>query len=1036
MKIPDSIRRGLGRRVRRVQMRVLRPWYARQLTRAGIVDIEYYQAQTGLKFRTARQVAKHYLASAALDDYSIHPLLEPNLLGGRRPRSAKDPAVRIATERIFSPHPLFDPVQARRALNLAPNTRVGQVWLKWVRSATEDTAVPVPPTEPPITWGQLRRLLIEGATQWREARGRWRTFGYPVQELPAGSVIPWSADRGTGPLVSVILATWNRAHLLREAIDSVLAQSYRNLELIVVDDGSSDDTAAIVAGVMSFDSRVRLISLPRSGVSAARNAGLEAALGEYVAFIDSDNTWNVDFLTDTVGTMTARKWKVAHAALQVSRRGKTNYRATDGDFHALLMGNFIDMNVLLAATETARAAVGFDVSMKRSVDYDYILRLAELETPHLVPTVAALYQEDQSDSIRISNVQAIGWASVAQSKHLVDWEVASQATRKAGALSVVLAVPKGLSDCIDSIRALDGADAELVCVAPLNRGHYNCLTALARCRDLKITQAANTGMSLVLNLGAIASSGERIIFVKDNASLTSSAALALAATLDDQSVAIAQPINESATMTVASAGAYFPPGDVVPSPLLAEHPTATAQRTAGAAVAGAYSAVIAMRAPDFIAIEGFDPLFHNTMFEVDLSLRAQERGLGQTVLVDAFAAVRTPMNRPAYPLDLPGSARLMKQRWATPPTGSAESLERAGFAATVHQATPLAGSTGPLAEVYVRTPELMPIPEPSSSPPCLRWAIDVAAPAGPKGAHWGDRHFANSLARSLRKLGQQVAVDHREARDRPSRKYDDVVLTLRGLDKVTPMPGPLNLLWVISHPDDVSPRELAAYDLAFAASIGWSAQKSQEWGLSIEPLLQCTDASLFSPTRATAAAASDVLFVGSTRGVSRPVVNYAVNAGADLAIFGRGWEKTAAADLVVAEQLPNSELGVRYASAAVVLNDHWADMLRNGFISNRLFDAAACGARVLSDRVAGADEVFSGLVQSFDTPADVTRLLSQPLDDNWPSQADRLAIAEQVRLEHSFDRRAEQLLDAALSSLEQRPADGLHRKATQPLTNW
>jgi glycosyltransferase involved in cell wall biosynthesis len=90
------------------------------------------------------------------------------------------------------------------------------------------------------------------------------------------------------PLISVIIPTYNRASLVTEAVDSVLAQSFRNLELIVIDDGSTDETGARLA---AYGARLRYNRQERSGVSAARNRGLELACGEWVAFLDSDDLW-------------------------------------------------------------------------------------------------------------------------------------------------------------------------------------------------------------------------------------------------------------------------------------------------------------------------------------------------------------------------------------------------------------------------------------------------------------------------------------------------------------------------------------------------------------------------------------------------------------------------------------------------------------------------------------------------------------------------------------------------------------------------
>ncbi|NOQ85501.1 MAG: glycosyltransferase, partial [Deltaproteobacteria bacterium] len=95
------------------------------------------------------------------------------------------------------------------------------------------------------------------------------------------------------PKVSVIIPTYNRAHTLREAIDSVLSQSYNDLELIIVDDGSTDETKVIVS---SYIPKLAYIYQERQGVSAARNRGIKHAQGDYISFLDSDDLWLKDKL--------------------------------------------------------------------------------------------------------------------------------------------------------------------------------------------------------------------------------------------------------------------------------------------------------------------------------------------------------------------------------------------------------------------------------------------------------------------------------------------------------------------------------------------------------------------------------------------------------------------------------------------------------------------------------------------------------------------------------------------------------------------
>lgn len=92
-------------------------------------------------------------------------------------------------------------------------------------------------------------------------------------------------------LVSVVVPTFNRAYCVGRAIDSVREQTHQNWELILVDDGSTDDTAAFIASRYGSDPRIRYIYQCNAGVSAARNTGINAARGNYVAFLDSDDVW-------------------------------------------------------------------------------------------------------------------------------------------------------------------------------------------------------------------------------------------------------------------------------------------------------------------------------------------------------------------------------------------------------------------------------------------------------------------------------------------------------------------------------------------------------------------------------------------------------------------------------------------------------------------------------------------------------------------------------------------------------------------------
>jgi len=111
------------------------------------------------------------------------------------------------------------------------------------------------------------------------------------------------------PLISVVIPTYNRAHCLKDAIDSVLAQTYQNFEIIVVDDGSTDDTMGKLA---RYKTDIRYLYQKNGGASAARNLGINEANGKWIAFLDSDDTWEPDKLKFQLRDLTLYPNAVAH----------------------------------------------------------------------------------------------------------------------------------------------------------------------------------------------------------------------------------------------------------------------------------------------------------------------------------------------------------------------------------------------------------------------------------------------------------------------------------------------------------------------------------------------------------------------------------------------------------------------------------------------------------------------------------------------------------------------------------------------------
>ena len=146
---------------------------------------------------------------------------------------------------------------------------------------------------------------------------------------------------------------------------------------------------------------------------------------------------------------------------------------------------------------------------------------------------------------------------------------------------------------------------------------------------------------------------------------------------------------------------------------------------------------------------------------------------------------------------------------------------------------------------------------------------------------------------------------------------------------------------------------------------------SREWGLPIDPLLACTGS---APTGPSPTPAPRLLFVGNSRGVYRYAVRSALADRAPTDPARQRLDGVRPPRPHPPGGVANEEVGELYASAGVVAwNDHHLDMRRDSFASNRLFDAAACGTRVLSDRIDGIEETFDGLVVPFDNKHELAR---------------------------------------------------------------
>jgi GalNAc5-diNAcBac-PP-undecaprenol beta-1,3-glucosyltransferase len=192
-------------------------------------------------------------------------------------------------------------------------------------------------------------------------------------------------------LVSVVIPTYRRPHLVVRAIASVLRQTHRHLEVLVVDDCSPDDTQSVVQSV--GDPRVRYIRHETNkGLPAVRNTGIRAARGEYIAFLDDDDEWREDKLEkqlSAIGNYDA----VTCTAVVDGGFALRSHRRSSITLDDLRRGGFPPSG-LMAKAEVFRTVL-FDESLKQGEDWDAQIRIAERYSLGWVPEPLLLYNEGE-----------------------------------------------------------------------------------------------------------------------------------------------------------------------------------------------------------------------------------------------------------------------------------------------------------------------------------------------------------------------------------------------------------------------------------------------------------------------------------------------------------------------------------------------------------------------------------------------------------------------------------------------------------------
>lgn len=269
-------------------------------------------------------------------------------------------------------------------------------------------------------------------------------------------------DVQTG-MVSVVIPYYNRRNLIVDCLKSILAQTYSNLEVIIVDDGSNDHAEEVLAPYLG--ERVRYYRYePNQGACHARNVGVSMARGEYIAFQDSDDIWHPEKLEKELEYLLAGGWDMVFCGMNRKdiQNKRVLYYPADGfdeqksTFAQLLYANRISTQTILEKREMAQR-LHFDESFRRFQDWDYALQAAMAGVKMGYLPIALVDSEIQADSIsaKVRNGEA---QEHLYQKYKVEYDSAPKAYARLMA---------GMSrECSDREKALN-------CLRKSLKSHFN-----------------------------------------------------------------------------------------------------------------------------------------------------------------------------------------------------------------------------------------------------------------------------------------------------------------------------------------------------------------------------------------------------------------------------------------------------------------------------------------------------------------------------------------------------------------------------------
>ena len=278
-------------------------------------------------------------------------------------------------------------------------------------------------------------------------------------------------------------------------------------------------------------------------------------------------------------------------------------------------------------------------------------------------------------------------------------------------------------------------------------------------------------------------------------------------------------------------------------------------------------------------------------------------------------------------------------------------------------------------------------------------AIKNPAPDNIDKLWWGDYWLGLDLAQGLKEQGYEVRTDYAE--DNVGGKSDytmgevcadsEINIVIRGIKRDVKLDkSKINIMYLISHPDDVTIKEAMQYDFIIVGSIR-KYEYFKKYGIKAYYLPQFSNPRRFFCQK-DSTFENKLLFVGNAYGGIRPAVQYAIKNELPMSLYGKFWDKYIDIKYIKGEYIDNNDLHKYYSNADIVLNDTNENMKSQGFVSNRIYDVTSCKAFVMSDYMPEIQKVYGDVIPMYRTEKEFCNLVNYYL--NHPEE--RLKKAEQA----------------------------------------